>query len=226
MKRRCSPGEIRGFSFIWHAWQNACDCFILAAMDTTPQKPTSQAAQQPIISSKKKGGKNSGRTPLVIFVIVFLLIIGAITWLIVSGRLTLVWGNGGSGQVQVASSRIVCDDKTVTTYNQAALYAVRPGSNLPTLDKEGLKKLSADIKTRDGYKDDPTCQNILFWQSINDNDYTGAKDNLVALKALHEKHLYPNNNLANTQGLSGYDQALESINPQQSTAKPGRENEG
>lgn len=158
---------------------------------------------------------------IVIFVVV--LFAGVVTWFIVSGMLTLTWA--GTNKVQVASTRIVCDDETVTQYNKVAMYQLQEGATAPTLDSEGLKKLTDEIKNRNGYQDDPTCHNILFWQAIFNNNYTEASNSLVVLKSLHDKHLYPDNNLYNVQGLSEYNKALQSINPEKTQAVPGQ-NEG
>ncbi|HWT40833.1 MAG TPA: hypothetical protein VN081_06245 [Dongiaceae bacterium] len=156
-------------------------------------------------------------------IIILLLVAGAVMWLFMSGRLTLTWNsNPASGQVQTASTHIVCDDATVTTYNTAATYTLRAGSQVPTLDTDGLKKLTSDIKTRSGYQDDPTCQTILFWQAIGANDYATARDTFAILQTLHNKHLYPDNNLMNAQSFAGYSSALEAINPTKTPAQPGQ----
>lgn len=169
----------------------------------------------------KDSARHRSRTGIVAVVAIGMLGLGVAVWFIVSGMVTIVWS--GTGQKQVTSTYVVCDESVVASYNKAALYELRPGSELPTLDTEALKGIVADVESRSGHENDPTCQNIIFWQAVNNSDYAAAQRSLTAIKELHGKRLYPDNNVMNIQGISGYDEALEAINPERSQPTSERE---
>jgi hypothetical protein len=169
-------------------------------------------------STTRKKGKLIKRI-FIVFTVVLVLGVATAIGLIVAGKLTVSWGGE---KVQVASTRIVCDDPVVKEYNRAAMYQIEADDSVPTRDSAAVAKLVEDVRGREGYQDDPTCQTILFWEAINDNNYAEGKNILATLQSLHDKHLYPDNNLYNAQGFSGYSSGLESINPEKSQPAPGR----
>jgi hypothetical protein len=97
---------------------------------------------------------------------------------------------------------IVCGDDTVSTYNAASMLKIRaPNADL-TPDLNGLSKLDTEIRLKSGFDNDPTCQTILFWNAIINNDVAKAAVALTAIEKLHDSHHYADSNLENTTSIS------------------------
>lgn len=106
---------------------------------------------------------------------------------------------------------IVCGDSIVSTYNAASKLEVRtPGGDITT-DVDGLTKLDATIRAKSGFEQDPTCQTILFWNAISNNDSGKAKIALNVIETLHDAHHYADSNLENTTSISVMRDSLNAL---------------
>jgi hypothetical protein len=141
-------------------------------------------------------------------------IIGGVVWLFASGR--LVWSNSGANK----TARVVCGTDIVDTYNDAMYMIGRNGSSEPTIDESGVKSVQSAVRNKTGYKDDATCQTLLFWIAIHDGDYQAAKDAEAAVKLLHDKGQFANNNIRGNDAILTYDIVLYGISPE-AKAKAG-----
>lgn len=141
-------------------------------------------------------------------------VIGGIVWLFVSGR--LVWSNAGADK----TVSVVCGTDIVDTYNDAMYMIGRNGSSEPSIDESGVKTVQNTVKGKAGYKDDATCQTLLFWIAIHDGDYQAAKDAETAVKRLYDKGQFANNNIRGNDAILTYDTVLYGISPE-AKAKAG-----
>jgi len=149
----------------------------------------------------------------IIFIVIILLAVGVVIWLFAAGK--LVWAN--EKQVVASTSEIICGDETVTTYNAAMTMMVRGDDKTAySIDQAGVDKLVGEIKGKNGYENDPTCQTILFWAAINKLEYEPAKAANAKIQELHKKHIYANSDIAGNGPVSSYDRALYSISPEAS----------
>lgn len=128
-------------------------------------------------------------------------LIGAgVWWLFNTGRLVYVANPGASHTIAA-----VCDDSVVDKYNTAMYYQVRSGSTTPSIDSEGVKTLAKEIKAKAGYETDATCQVLLFWIDVRNDDYKAARSAYVVIKDLHDKGIYPNSNIRTNDPLFTYE---------------------
>lgn len=144
------------------------------------------------------------------------LLLASVIFLVVSGRLVLTDPN-----VQRSVSKIVCDSGTVDTYNAAMLLDKRGGSDEYTFDEAGLKSLQTSIRAKDGYKDDPTCQTMLFWIAVKDEDYEAGKVAYQNVKRLYDQRIFADSNLRTDQPLFSYEAALWNISPEAAQDQEG-----
>lgn len=143
-----------------------------------------------------------------------IIVIGGVVWLFTSGR--LVWSSPGANK----AVGVVCGADIVDTYNGAMYMIGRNGSSDPSIDEAGVKSVQSTVKGRVGYKDDATCQTLLFWIAIHDGDYPAAKDAEAAVKRLHDKGQFANNNIRGNDAILTYDTVLYGISPE-AKAKAG-----
>lgn len=145
---------------------------------------------------------------IIVTLIVFLALVGGITWLFVSGK--LVWAGADR---QTASYEVVCDSDMVDVYNRAIIYEVRDESSELSFDTDTLKGLSSTIKDNNSYAVDPTCQAIIFRISIVEKDYDAAKAAYKEIKSLHGKRIFADSNIRTSAPLSEYEAVLDTISP-------------
>ena len=138
----------------------------------------------------------------VLAVVLVGLVIAAVGWLFSSGHLVYVGSK---------SSAVACGSDVVTKYNAAMFYRPRNGSNTPSLDEAGLKNLTSEIKSKAKYATDPTCQTILFWTAVHDNNYKAANEAYKAVKSLHDKGDFADSNLRSNDALFTYQGYLNSL---------------
>lgn len=131
-----------------------------------------------------------------------LLIIG-VCWMFVSGHLQ--YSKSG------LQPKSVCGASIVDKYNEAMYYKIRQGSSEPSMDKQGVKDLATQIKQMTNYKNDPTCQTIIFWTAVMSDDYKTAKAAYDELDSLHEKRAFPDSNLRDDQPLFMYEEVLKGL---------------
>jgi len=146
--------------------------------------------------------------------LVGIIVAGVIVWLFASGR--LVWSNTGANQ----AVGVVCGTDIVDTYNDAMYMIGRNGSSEPSIDESGVKSVQNTVKGKAGYKDDATCQTLLFWIAIHDGDYQAAKDAEASVKRLYDKGQFANNNIRGNDAILTYDTVLYGISPE-AKAKAG-----
>lgn len=148
------------------------------------------------------------RKPVVaiILVLVVVLLAGAVAWAMLTNRLVVAWSSSGTAQSAVN----VCDTTFVDEYNKVTEYTYPAETDaIPSMDTEGMNKLAERVRATSGYEADPTCQVMLFWTAIEAKDSAAAETALTALKALHAKRAFPDNNLRTAAPLFEYDAALE-----------------
>lgn len=116
---------------------------------------------------------------------------------------------------------VTCGTSTVTAYNDLMEYKVRNDSVVPYTDKEGIKKLASDIKKREGYATDPTCQTMLFWAAFLDNNYAEAKKAHEAVASLHGQRKFADSNIHSNAPLFTYESTLYSIDPSNKPTEAG-----
>ena len=143
--------------------------------------------------------------------VVALLSVG-VGWLFSSGR--LVYVSPGS---QVAISSAVCGSDVVDTYNAAAYYVKRGNSETPTMDEDGLKKLATDIKAKNNYADDATCQTILFWLAVHNKDAQAADTAYQAVNKLHTKRIFADSNIRSNEPIFMYENYVTGLKPSDSS---------
>jgi len=145
----------------------------------------------------------------IVLIIIIVAIAGVAVWLFASGR--LVWADAASPATHnVAIEKVVCGDEQVNAYNSAMYFKVRAEGQEPSIDEQGLKDLASSIRAANGYKEDPTCQNILFSIAVYQKDRTAGQEALDALNALHDRRLYADSNLSSAQPLYTYKLQLDS----------------
>jgi len=151
------------------------------------------------------------------YIVISIVVIAAIAstaWLFISGR--LVWSNGGANN----SVSAVCGASVVNTYNDAMYVIGRKGSREPSIDEAGVKSVQSAVKSRAGYRNDATCQTLLFWIAIHDGDYQAAKDAETIVKRLHDKGQFADSNIRGNDAILTYDTVLYGISPE-AKAKAG-----
>lgn len=139
-------------------------------------------------------------------VILVVLLGVAVWWLFNSGRLVYV----ASG-TKAPEGLVVCGSDVVTKYNEASLFIKRQGADAPSVDKESLKTIASDIRNKKGYEGDPTCQTLLFWSAVRNDDYKAAKEAAGAVKQLHEKRLFADSNIRNNDAVFNYQTSLNML---------------
>ncbi len=143
-----------------------------------------------------------------IVIVIVLIAAAAVVWLFMSGR--LVWTDPNTKAVVV---KAVCDKALVGEYNQATQIIGREGSSTPTIDTEALKKIKDEILAKDGYKTDPTCNAMLFWIAIRDQDYEAGKAAYEAVRSLSDQGRFANSNIRGDEPLFTYEEVLFTISP-------------
>ncbi len=151
-----------------------------------------------------------------ITVAVVILAVGCIAWLYVSGQVRVSWGKTAN-----STAAIVCDTSVVDTYNAAMNYTVRSGSAVAGFDEAGLKKIVTDIKAKSGYESDATCESMLFWIAIHNNDYNSAKTLYASVKKLHDARVFADSNIRGNLAIFQYEDALQQINPSNNNQEGG-----
>lgn len=132
-------------------------------------------------------------------------IIVATLVLIASGR--LVWTGGTSA----VAAKPVCSGDIVDRYNDAMFVVRRDGAEEPSIDEAGVKQVTEDIKKTDGYKDDATCQTLLFSIAVYNSDYEAAESAHTKIKSLYDKNIFADSNIRGNQALFSYEQILNGM---------------
>lgn len=141
---------------------------------------------------------------IVTWMIILIILGTGVWWLFNTGRLAYV--NPGS-----QSSSVVCDTDIVDKYNAAMYFEPRNGSNKLSIDEEGIKSLAIEIKNKTDFRTDPTCQTILFWIAVHDDDYQSANKAYEEIKTLHSKHIFADSNIRSQEPLFTYEGYVNSL---------------
>ncbi len=157
-----------------------------------------------------KKRKRNRLIPIVLALIILAILTSGTWWLFSSGHLVY---HGSISQPNNLSSNqtVVCDAYVVAKYNDAMDYKERNGSTEPSIDIQAIKNLVADIKAKTNFKSDPTCQAIIFWSAVMNDNYKAASIAYNELLGLHKKHIFADSNLLNDQPLFTYKEALDGL---------------
>jgi hypothetical protein len=140
--------------------------------------------------------------------VVILALAGAGSWLFMSGRLAWVEPN-----TKTVSVKAVCTTDMVNKYNDAMFLVARNGDKDLTIDEPALKTIKSDMLSKPAYKEDPTCQAMLFWMAFRAGNYEEAKAAYDAVHALHDKGMFADSNLRGDDPLFTYEEVLFTISP-------------
>lgn len=152
---------------------------------------------------------------IVITVILLVLLSGGVWWLFGSGH--LVYSNTNSNSSSPPT--VACGTDVVDRYNAAMDYQLRNGSTETSIDEQGIKDLLAEIKAKPNFETDPTCQTIIFWSAVSDDNYKSASSAYNGLMSLHEKRIFADSNLRSDQPLFTYEETLNSLTGSGSSEK-------
>jgi hypothetical protein len=147
-------------------------------------------------SKKKKSNKFLRILPWVGWALLVVVIAVGVYFYSAKKPITILAPSGTSVTV------IVCDDAIVGTYNAASKLQPRGTNTDLTADVVGLNQLDTAIRSKSGFDQDPTCQTILFWNAIMNNDSGKAGIALTAIENLHDSHHFADSNLENTTSIS------------------------
>lgn len=138
-----------------------------------------------------------------------LIVVGVIVGLFATGK--LVWANSSGNN----ATNTACGTDIVNKYNDAMNYIGRNGSDAsnPSIDTAGVAAVKKQVMATSGYKNDATCQTLLFWIAINDRDYPTAKSSYATVNQLHDKGVFADNNIRSNNALLSYQSLLDGINP-------------
>lgn len=141
------------------------------------------------------------------------LVIGAIiTWLFVSGRVTLVINQ--PDETVKGPVVLVCRDETIKAFNEASTGYPTDDPMTSAIDTAALVKVADDVKKKSNYKQDPTCQTILFWTAIQERKYEEAKAAKAAVDVLQKDGHFANNNLRTTATPSDWQLFVDDLSPE------------
>ena len=155
------------------------------------------------------------KIPIVVSIVAVLAIAGAVTWLFISGKVAWV-----GPDTKVVTSKVVCDSAIVSKYNDAMYYSFRDSATIPTLDVEGVKNIKTEIKAKEGFAGDPTCQAMLYLIAIYEENYEESKAAYEAVKDLHAKSMFADTNLRGNPPLFMYEAPVFALSPE-GQAQPG-----
>ncbi len=138
---------------------------------------------------------------IIILLLLSITIIGGVTWLFYSRRL-----------VYFNPAKVVCGKSVIDKYNAAADYLYRgDNSDEATIDEAGVKSVVAEIKGNSKSKYDPTCQSILFWAAVREDNYKEAKSAYDIIKDLHSKRIFIDPAMHNISSLDTLNSILNGL---------------
>jgi hypothetical protein len=172
-------------------------------MDDQQTKPhVSEPVMQP---SKKKWGKK--RKVMAIVLAAVALFVIAVGVLIYAGRLAVIIKE----PYQKALLNVpVCGNDIVERYNDATLFKPTTGGGY-AMNMKDLNSLTTEIQNRAYYQQDPTCQTILFWDALYDDDVSRAKIASDEVRNLYNKGLYVNSDVLNPISLSAMEETVNEM---------------
>lgn len=135
-------------------------------------------------------------------VVIIIACAAVLAWLYISGRFALVVKNPEAKVIVVSN---VCNQATVDSYNTVFTSTDRAGFG------DQMKKVVDGIKAKSGYKDDPTCEYILFYDATYRGDAQSAQTYLNDVKQLAGSGYYPNTGLRSLNGLYDMQVQVDSV---------------
>jgi len=133
--------------------------------------------------------------------VVIVALITTFWWLFASGRLT--YQSRPNQQLSVA-----CDQSMSRRYNEVMRYEYRESTTNLSRDQQGIKDVRTQITNQPHYEDDATCQTMLFWIAVNDDNLIEARTRKSEVERLHEKGSYADSDLITSDSLSTWSTAI------------------
>jgi len=140
---------------------------------------------------------------IIITATVLLLFVGCVGWLFYIGRLAYF----NSGQHSI----VVCGTDIVDRFNVVTNYEHRNDPIVPSIDEQGMKDLVSEINAKKNFNIDPTCQMIILWSAVYEDNYNIARGAYDSLINLHKDRIFADSNLRINQPLSAYEEALKGL---------------
>ncbi len=134
---------------------------------------------------------------LLVTVIIVVALAGVAGWLIVSGRVAIVWKSTSDKVVTVNSS---CDDIIIKQYNAAF-----DAGNEKDFTSN-LNNVASIITKKPNFKQDPTCNYMMFYISLQNRDKENAQSYLDTVSIAAKEGRYVNTSikeLKSTQDMQG-----------------------
>lgn len=139
------------------------------------------------------------------------LVIGGIVWSLVSGYVTISFGE--VNRQSVSERTTVCGTDIVNRYNEITWLPISDDPAASRIDEEALGNISKDIIAAKDYEQDPTCQTILFWIAIDQGNHVDAQKAYTAVKGLHENNVFASNNIRGNAPLYDWEGEVQRIGP-------------
>lgn len=158
-------------------------------------------------TGKIEKSKKTNRLWIVALVFAVLVAITVIVG-IFSGRLAIIIKQPGE---KIALSTIACDAEIVSRYNDAMYFQFRDGKT-ESIDEEGIKNLEKEIRAKDNFDKDATCQTILFFTAVYFKNAEKAQAALDIINNLHGQYVYADSNLRNSQSLFTFQNKVDDLN--------------
>lgn len=114
--------------------------------------------------------------------------------LVLAGYLVVAWKQP---QQKVIITKNVCDETIVSKFNKVT--------------EDNLSSLASEIKAKNGYQSDATCQTILIVAAIQTRNSNDAKRALEEVKSLQKQHIYANSELNIGLSLNELETAVNDI---------------
>lgn len=138
---------------------------------------------------------------LVVTVVVIVALAGVVGWLIASGRVAIVWKNSSDRVVTVNS---ICDDTIIKQYN-ASFDA---GNEKDFISN--LNNVASIITKKSNFKQDPTCNYMMFYISLQNRDKENAQSYLDAVSISAKEGHYVNINIKELQDIQAMQGLIDS----------------
>lgn len=175
-------------------------------------------------NNKKKSTSPKNKSPKKIILQVaaglVIVAVAVLIWMLASGRMVVMMKQPHE-KVQTTYA-VVCGEKIVDQYNNASRFKQREGSEMPVQDIEALKKIRQDVSEKKGSASDPTCQTILFWTALAQNDFKSAQAAYKLVDEMHAQDRFANSDIVNDTQLSDYPSLLMTINPNSTETEEGK----
>lgn len=137
---------------------------------------------------------------LLVTVIIVVALAGVAGWLIVSGRVAIVWKKSSDRVVTVNSS---CDNTIIKQYNAA--FDAKNENDFAA----NLKKVADEVAAKNTTTNDPTCNFILYYNALYTGDKSSAQSYLDKVKSAGEEGRYINSGINNLMGIKQMQELID-----------------